>query len=468
MSNTDWQNATKSGKLELGSLQGYTEKAVCIHSIPALSIAVWKDNTLHQAASGTLNIETGVNATTDTLFQIGSITKVMTSCLIMQLVEEGRLNLDSPVQRYLNDFMLADAEAAKRITVRHLLSHTSGIAGDYFPDDGHHSGNLISRYVDRCSQLPVIHPVGQMYSYSNSAFGIAGRLIEVVRGMGWYQAMREYLYQPLNMNHAIADPRDLLRYRAACGHVFDRESNTWVLPEKAYLTLGLAPAGITPAMTAADLITFARAHLNGGLNEQGSPWLPLALVNEMQAEQIRLPSFSQVAQHSAGLGWAMEMQNSSGVKTIGHVGAVRGSLSVLRIIPDQQSAFVIMMNGFKPYALEKVTQELMQCISGVVTREPKLPARNYDVEVMADLVGQYESFDTVIRVTLENQKLYASIIYKIDPLPPQRLLLIDLGGGRFGALTPEGDRRRNMVFVTESNSRIPSYVFNCDRLNRRL
>ena len=95
-----------------------------------------------------MNHETGVEAAADSVFQIGSITKVMTTCLVMQLVDEGKVDLDSPVKRYLRDFMIADAEASETTTVRQLLNHTSGMAGDFFPDDEGHEGNLIARYVD--------------------------------------------------------------------------------------------------------------------------------------------------------------------------------------------------------------------------------------------------------------------------------------------------------------------------------
>ncbi len=113
----------------------------------------------------------------------------MTACLVMQLVDEGRVDLDCSVRDYLRDFQLADDSITQRLTVRQLLNHTSGIGGDFFPDDRGHQGNLIARYVDRCHLLPIVHPAGKMFSYSNSAYTVAGRLVEVVRGMSWYQAI---------------------------------------------------------------------------------------------------------------------------------------------------------------------------------------------------------------------------------------------------------------------------------------
>ena len=185
-----------TGTDPLNHLQAYADQIVQQHKVPAVSIAVWKEGELQQAASGILNLNTGVEATPDSIFQIGSITKVMTACLIMRLLDAGRVDLDTPVKAYLQDFILADAEAAERITVRQLLNHTNGIAGDFSPDDHGHQGNLIARFLDRCNFLPVIHPVGEMYSYSNTGFGIAGRLVEVLTGMSWFQAMEQFIFEP--------------------------------------------------------------------------------------------------------------------------------------------------------------------------------------------------------------------------------------------------------------------------------
>ena len=98
------------------------------------SVAAARAAAVAAAASGILNIDTGVEATTDSLFQIGSITKVWTATVVMQLVEEGQVELDAPVRRYLPDFRVADGDVSAAVTVRHLLTHTSGIDGDHFAD----------------------------------------------------------------------------------------------------------------------------------------------------------------------------------------------------------------------------------------------------------------------------------------------------------------------------------------------
>ncbi|MDX6229616.1 MAG: hypothetical protein QOI76_3006, partial [Frankiales bacterium] len=108
-------------------LRGRLEELIARHGVPGASVAVLAGGQVATAAAGVLNVATDVAATDDALFQIGSITKVYTASLVMQLVEEGRVQLDAPVVTYLPELKLADTEVAEAVTLRHLLTHTSGI-----------------------------------------------------------------------------------------------------------------------------------------------------------------------------------------------------------------------------------------------------------------------------------------------------------------------------------------------------
>jgi CubicO group peptidase (beta-lactamase class C family) len=453
----------------LTNLQDYAATAIDQHRIPAVSLAVWHEGELRQAAAGVLNLQTGVEATTDAIFQIGSITKVFTACLVMQLVDEGRVELDAPVKRYVRDFQIADPEATQTITVRQLLNHTSGMAGDYFPDDNGHQGNLIARFVDRCNLLPLVHPVGAMYSYSNSAFAIAGRLVEVVRGISWYQAMMDYIYKPLGMHQAIADPADVLRYRAAMGHVFDgANTERWVLPERTYLTLGQAPVGSTPTMSAANLITFARAHLDNGRNQAGDAWLSSAAIKTMQTRQLELPQQSLISRKYAGVGWGLTDYPANDLRVVGHAGATIGQLAMLQVIPEQQTAFAILMNGFRPAAMDAITADLLTALTGLDTTEPEPSATGTDSGQLTALTGRYESMDTRIDVSLKDGKLFAHTVYKVDPLPPETQELKPVEGGCFATYSLNGKRSRNLAFVDQDQNGVPAYLFRGGRLNQRV
>ncbi len=456
-------------------LETYTNNLLHEHNIPSITIAVWEDGTLHEAAAGLLNLNTGVEATSDSIFQIGSITKVMTTCLVMQLVDEGRVDLDRPVKHYLRDFQIADPQASESITVRQLLNHTNGMAGDYFPRDIGQPGNLIARYVDRCSQLPLVHPVGKHFSYSNSAFAAAGRLVEVLRGLSWYQAMKEFIFQPLGLRHAIADPMDMIRYRTAMGHIRDANKQ-WVLPDEVYFTLGLAPVGETPATSAADLIRFACAHMDGGPTVAGKPWLSTEAIQAMQTPQIEWPYLSPVKRSHMGLGWMLH-DISSGDKhngdssakptrLIGHSGATNGFLAQLQLAPEQNTAFAILLNSFDPQVMNSITAHLQREVMGITAQEPE-PSVTRDIEAHRPLLGHYESMDAAIDVAIHDQQLTATITAKIDPVPPERVTLHPLGHGCFATYSEEGKRGKPLAFVEFDQQGVPQYLFNALRLNAR-
>ncbi len=139
---------------------------------------------------------TGVEATADALFQIGSITKVWTATLVMQLVDEGRIELDAPVRRYLPGFRVADEAVSDAVTIRHLLTHTSGIDGDHFADTGR-GDDALERYVESCAELPQVHPLGATYSYCNTGYTVLGRVLELVADTVWDDLLRTRLVQPL-------------------------------------------------------------------------------------------------------------------------------------------------------------------------------------------------------------------------------------------------------------------------------
>ena len=122
------------------------------HGVPGASLAILEGDQVAEAAYGVLNIRSGVEATTDSLFQIGSITKAWTATLVMQLVDEGLLDLDEPVVTYLPEFKVADADVTRTVTTRHLLAHTSGIDGDLFLDTGR-GDDAVSKYVEACATL---------------------------------------------------------------------------------------------------------------------------------------------------------------------------------------------------------------------------------------------------------------------------------------------------------------------------
>ena len=137
------------------------------HGVPGAALAIGFGGELLDFATGVINVNTGVATTPDSVFQIGSNTKLFTTTLIMQLVDAGDIELDQPVRRYLADFALANRAAADQITVRQLLTHTSGIQGDYFKGFGR-GDEAIERLVASLVDIDLVHPPGELWSYCNT------------------------------------------------------------------------------------------------------------------------------------------------------------------------------------------------------------------------------------------------------------------------------------------------------------
>jgi len=182
------------------------------YDVPAAAVGVLADGEVVDHATGVLSMSTGVEATTDSVFQIGSITKLWTSSLVMQLVDEGTVDLDASIRSYLPEFRIADEDAAGAITVRQLLTHTSGFEGDVFTDTGL-GDDCVEKFLGVLHDVPQLFPPGAMWSYNNAGFCVLGRLVEVLRGKPFETVLRERLIQPLGITHAAPGPYDAILFR---------------------------------------------------------------------------------------------------------------------------------------------------------------------------------------------------------------------------------------------------------------
>ena len=199
------------------------------------------------------------------MFQIGSMTKVWTATVVMQLVDEGKLDLDAPVVDVLPELQLADADVAETVTMRHLLTHTSGIDGDVFTDTGR-GDDCLENYVGRLEEAAQNHPLGATWSYCNSGFSLAGRVIEKLTGRTWDAAIQERLIQPLGLSTPARCPR-----RRSCTAPRSAMSARGAEPQRAPSGACRAPrAGRAGQRDRGDVLTWARLHLNGGLAADGT------------------------------------------------------------------------------------------------------------------------------------------------------------------------------------------------------
>ena len=337
------------------------------------------------AAYGLLNKTTGVETTEDSVFQIGSMTKVWTATVVMQLVDEGKLDLDAPIIDVLPELKLSDQDVAARVTMRHLLTHTSGIDGDVFDDTGR-GDDCLERYTALLAEAAQNHPLDATWSYCNSGFVLAGRVIEKVTGGTWDAAIKERLVGPLGMTHTGTLPEEALLHRAACGHMSENGSE----PERAPawgLPRALGPAGLVNS-TAADVLAFARMHLAGGLASDGTRILNESTVSAMTEHQADLPDKYTLGD-SWGLGWIRF--GWDGRRLIGHDGNTLGQAAFLRVLPEGGLAVTLLTNGGNARDLyEDLYREIFRELAGIEMPHPLAPpSEPVEVDASARL-GTYE------------------------------------------------------------------------------
>jgi len=360
------------------------------HRVPGAGLGILRvrpgvDDELVEVACGVLNKDTGVEATTDSLFQIGSISKVWTATVVMQLVDEGLLDLDAPIAEVLPELRLADPDVTKKVTMRHLLTHTSGIDGDVFTDTGR-GDDCVEKYVAQLTEVGQNHPLGATWSYCNSGFALAGRVIEKLTGGTWDRAIRDRIFTPLALEHTVTLPEEALLHRAAVGHVSEDGAEpvrapVWTLPRS------LGPAGLI-CSTPADVLGFARMHLTGGLAPDGTRLLTAASAAAMTDLQADLPDKYTLGD-SWGLGWIRFGWDAR--RLIGHDGNTIGQAAFLRLLPDEGLAVTLLTNGGSTRDLyEDLYREIFAELADVEMPRPLAPPAD-PVQVDAQRhAGTYE------------------------------------------------------------------------------
>ena len=366
------------------------------HEVPAAGVAVLAGGEVVDAAAGLLSTATGVEATPDALFQIGSITKVWTATLVMQLVDEGLVALEDPVAAHLPGFALADADAAQRLTVGQLLSHTAGFEGDVFTDTGR-GDDALERYVATLGDVAQLFPPGAQFSYNNAGYCVLGRLVEVLREKTYDQCLADHLFTPLGLTHAAGSPYEAILFRTAVGHVRPEPDAEQVPAPIWAMARSNAPAGSMLAMRPRDLLTFARMHLEQGKAADGTSVLDAGTVAAMQQRRVQLPDI-RVMGDAWGLGW--ELFESLGTPVIGHDGNTIGQASFLRVLPASGIAVVLLTNGGDPYGLyQAVVGHVLRELAGVELRPMPVPPADPPAVDATRYVGTYSSrvADLVVR-----------------------------------------------------------------------
>jgi len=427
-------------------------------------LAVFDGERVHEVVHGLANREQKIAVTTDTLFQIGSTTKVFNAALVMSLVDEGLLDLDKPVITWIPDFRVPDPGAAERITLRQLLSMSAGVDNGSYRDFGR-GDDAIVRYVASMAEIPLIAEPGTAFGYSNAGITVAGLSAQNAGKKNWETLLAERILKPLGLTHAANFPEDLLfhpvslGYRRASVDAEPARIGVWALPRS------IAPAGGTLCASAGDLVRFARMLLSQGRAADGKQVLSAESVRTMHTPQVDLAARLTAHKWCTGPYW----KQWDGVTIYGHSGTNSGGSSMLLWIPSKNVAIATIANvpnqGY-PMA-DQIFDKVFPEMFGIA--KPKVPTPASVTPTRIDVkrfLGRFVSYGSMIEFVDEGGKLVARVYSgarAADAAGPPSMTseLLPLGGDRFLPANPAmgGNRGWDVAFWgADSNGRATHFL----------
>jgi len=334
---------------EIGKL--ISDKMAEYH-VPGVAFGIVKSDRVGMRAFGITNLDNPQPVTPDTVFPIASISKTVAATAIMRLVQEGRLDAIAPVQKYLPDFRVKDETASRTVTVAHLLSHTPGWEGQLSAED--RGTQTLAHFTSGLRDLLQLAAPGDVWSYNNAGFGVAGRIIEVVTGKSIHDALRDLVFAPLGLTHAFTRTGTAMTHRFAVGHRQDKSGATEVI-RPFELPLNVTAGGA--AMSLSSLLRYAQFHLGDGA-ASGQRLLFPELVQQMRIPYVR----KRATDDEMGLGWHLRRLN--GVLTAAQGGTGAGHCLHVQLVPERELAFVILSNHAEGWRLvqdvERATLKLYE------------------------------------------------------------------------------------------------------------
>jgi CubicO group peptidase (beta-lactamase class C family) len=325
-------------------LDAYVVKAMQDWKVPGLALAiVHNDSVVVLKGYGVRTLGKSEPVNEHTLFAIGSSSKAFTATLAAMMVDEGKMQWDAPVSRYLSGFQLYDSYASREITLRDILSHRSGLArGDLM-----WYGSDLSRdeIVRRVRFLKPSWSFRSQFGYQNIMFLTAGQSIAQVAGRPWEELVRDRIFQPLGMQESNTSTRTLAGLpNVATPHA---ELNDTVRTVAWRNIDNIAPAGAINS-TASDMSRWVRFHLNGG-KVDGKQLLSKGALDQEYVPNVVVPvAGPQRALNPEthfmeyGLGWFL--QDYRGREIVQHGGNIDGMTALVAFMPEEKTGLVILTN----------------------------------------------------------------------------------------------------------------------------
>ena len=295
--------------------------------IPALSIALVDSQRVVWARGfGWADSAKGVPATAETMYRVGSVSKLFTDLAVMQLVERGDLALDTDITRYLPSLRPKNPYG-KPITLRQLMSHRAGLvreppAGNYFDA----TGTTLGATVQSLNRTALIYPPESTAKYSNAGIAVVGYMLERVRGEPFARYVKRAVLDPIGMRSSAFEPTDDIRGRLSQAQMWTLHGRTFDAPT---FELGMAPAG-SMYSSVLEMTSFIRALLRRDERLVGR-----AVLDSMWTPQYTPPGTK------TGFGLGFAVAESDGRRLVRHGGAIYGFATELVVMPDDHLGVIV-------------------------------------------------------------------------------------------------------------------------------
>jgi CubicO group peptidase (beta-lactamase class C family) len=305
--------------------------------VPGMTIALGKNGTiLYAKAYGVSNVATRLTTQTGTIFEVGSITKQFTAALIMKLQEQGKLQVDDPLDAYLPEYGFPSA-----ITLRMLLTHTSGLA-DYTAFSAYPgwatNGVSEATLLTAVSQVPLLFQPGKQWSYSNSNYFALGAVIEKITGKSYEANLEQYIIQPLGLM-----------------------STYYSLPPASQSAIGytMGTTSLVPALIVDRSAPFAAGALSSDVNDLvawDSALISGKVVSPASFKEMTTAIPIMIGNGSESYGFGLVLGGFNGRPTISHDGEINGFDADTEVFLDSGFAVVVLINRDGANPVDIVTQ----------------------------------------------------------------------------------------------------------------
>src|SRR5215469_11294621 len=398
-------------------LKPFIEQQMDLAGIPGLSVAIVDDQQIVWSQGfGMADAKRKIPATAETVYRIGSVSKLFTDIGIMQRVERGEINLDAPVSTYLPDFKPRNPFGAP-VTLRELMSHRSGLlreppVGNYFET----TEPSLASTVASLNDTELVYPPGTHTKYSNAAIAVVGYVLETQTHQPFAKYLKSSVLEPMGLHHSSFEPDPQIIRNLAKAVMWTYDGKTFEAPT---FQLGMAPAG-SMYSTVKDLGKFLSVLIARGKTDNG----PLIAPSTLQ--QMWSPQFPNPKGREFGLGFIVS--SFEGRQMVGHGGAIYGFATTLDLLPEDKLGVVVIATKDSTNAVtERIGEETLRLVLAerggkpLVLPEPTSPVPE---ELGHKLAGRYGSGNDAVDLKYLDGRLSLLLVSG-----GEQLELRQLGGG---------------------------------------